>query len=287
MNFVKKLVRASQTNSSLLCVGIDPDPELMPEGVSIVEFGKAIVEATSDLVCTYKFNLAFFEVLGIEGIDAMREIIKCVPDNIPIIGDAKLGDIGNTAKAYAKTIYCTFNFDAATVNPYLGFDSIEPFIQYRDNGVFILCRTSNPGAVDFQSLRCETEVLFQYETERRQRPLFEIVAEKAKLWNLNGNIGLVIGATYPEELRMIRQWYPDMPLLIPGIGAQGGELPSAVRYGVNAKRELAIISSSRQIIYASRGKDFPEAARRVASELRDQMNYYLSTLPTQYPLESA
>ena len=287
MNFVKKLVRASQTNSSLLCVGIDPDPELMPEGVSIVEFGKAIVEATSDLVCTYKFNLAFFEVLGIEGIDAMREIIKCVPDNIPIIGDAKLGDIGNTAKAYAKTIYCTFNFDAATVNPYLGFDSIEPFIQYRDNGVFILCRTSNPGAVDFQSLRCETEVLFQFETERRQRPLFEIVAEKAKLWNLNGNIGLVIGATYPEELRMIRQWYPDMPLLIPGIGAQGGELPSAVRYGVNAKRELAIISSSRQIIYASRGKDFPEAARRVASELRDQMNYYLSTLPTQYPLESA
>ena len=287
MNFVEKLVRASQTNSSLLCVGIDPDPELMPEGVSIVEFGKAIVEATSDLVCTYKFNLAFFEVLGIEGIDAMREIIKCVPDNIPIIGDAKLGDIGNTAKAYAKTIYCTFNFDAATVNPYLGFDSIEPFIQYRDNGVFILCRTSNPGEVDFQSLRCETEVLFQFETERRQRPLFEIVAEKAKLWNLNGNIGLVIGATYPEELRMIRQWYPDMPLLIPGIGAQGGELPSAVRYGVNAKRELAIISSSRQIIYASRGKDFPEAARRVASELRDQMNYYLSTLPTQYTLESA
>lgn len=287
MNFVKKLLTASQTNSSLLCVGLDPDPELMPEGVSVLEFGKAIVEATADLVCSFKFNLAFFEVLGIDGIDAMRQIAKCVPENIPIIGDAKLGDIGNTAKAYAKTIYSTFNFDAATVNPYLGFDSIEPFIQYRDNGVFILCRTSNPGAVDFQSLRCETEVLFQFETERRQRPLFEIVAEKANLWNFNSNIGLVIGATYPEELRMMRQCYPDMPLLIPGIGAQGGELPSAVRYGVNAKREMAIISSSRQIIYASKGKDFPEAARRVASDLRDQINYYLSTLPTQYTLESS
>jgi len=286
MNFVQKLLKASQTNQSLLCVGLDPDPELMPEGISILDFGKSIIEATSDLVCAYKFNLAFFEVLGVEGIEAMRQIVECVPENIPVIGDAKLGDIGNTAKAYAKTIYSTFNFDAATVNPYLGFDSIEPFIQYRENGVFILCRTSNPGAVDFQSLRCETEVLFQFEMERRQRPLFEIVAEKAKLWNQNGNIGLVVGATFPEELRQIRQWYPDMPLLIPGIGAQGGELPSAVRYGVNAKREKAIISSSRQIIYASRGKDFPEAARRVASELREQINYYLSTLPTQYSLEA-
>ncbi len=284
MNFIKKLANATQKNSSLLCVGLDPDPELMPDGVSVFEFGKAIIEATSDLVCAYKLNLAFYEVLEIEGIDAMKRTIKCVPKDIPVIGDAKLGDIGNTAKAYAKTIFSTFNFDAATVSPYLGFDSIEPFIQYRDNGVFILCRTSNPGAVDFQSLRCETEILFNFEMERRQRPLFEIVAEKAKQWNFNGNIGLVIGATYPEELRLIRQSCPDMPLLIPGIGAQGGELPSAIRYGVNAKREKAIISSSRQIIYASREKDFAEAARRVALSLRDQINYYLSTLPTQFHL---
>ena len=156
------------------------------------------------------------------------------------------------------------------MNPYLGFDSIEPFIQYTDKGVFILCRTSNAGALDFQSLRCETEPGY--------RPLFEIVAEKASQWNKYGNIGLVVGATYPEELRLIRQSHPDMPILIPGIGAQGGELESAVRYGVNSKREKAIISSSRQIIYASREKDFAQAARRVASSLRDQINHCLSQL---------
>ena len=284
MNFVDKLNEATRKNSSLLCVGLDPDPELMPDGVSVSEFNTAIIEATSDLVCSYKLNLAFYEVLEIDGIDALKKTITYVPEDIPVIGDAKLGDIGNTAKAYAKTIFSTFHFDAATVSPYLGFDSIEPFVEYRDKGTLILCRTSNPGAVDFQSLRCETELLFDYEMERRQRPLFEIVAEKAKLWNFNDNIGLVIGATYPEELRLIRQSYPEMPLLIPGIGAQGGELPSAVRYGVSAKREKAIISSSRQIIYASREKDFAEAARRVASSLRDQINYYLSTLPTQFHL---
>ncbi len=156
------------------------------------------------------------------------------------------------------------------MNPYLGFDSIEPFIQYRDKGVFILCRTSNAGAVDFQSLRCQVE--------NGHRPLFEIVALKASQWNTQGNIGLVVGATYPEELRLIRQSYPDMPLLIPGIGAQGGNLALTVRYGVDAQGEKAIINSSRQIIYASRGKDFAEAARRAASKLRGQINHHLSEL---------
>ncbi len=286
MSFMKKLKDATQKNSSLLCVGLDPDPELMPPGVSVLDFNRKIIEATADLVCSYKINLAFYEVLELEGMAALRDTIKHMPPDIPVIGDAKLGDIGNTAKAYAKTIYSTFNFDAATVNPYLGFDSIEPFIQYKDKGVFILCRTSNPGAVDFQSLRCETEILFNFEMERRMRPLFEIVAEKAKQWNFNGNIGLVVGATFPEELRLLRQRYPDMPMLIPGIGAQGGELPSAVRYGISAQRDNAIIASSRQIIYASNGPDFPEAARKVASNLRDQINYYLSTIPTQLPLEA-
>ena len=284
MTFVKKLLQATQKNKTLLCVGLDPDPELMPEGVSVFDFNKAIIEATSDLVCAYKLNLAFYEVLEIEGIEAMKQTIRCIPEDIPVIGDAKLGDIGNTAKAYAKTIFSTFNFDATTVSPYLGFDSIEPFVTYQDKGVFILCRTSNPGAVDFQSLRCETEVLFNFDMERRQRPLFEIVAEKANQWNFNNNIGLVIGATYPAELRLIRQSYPEVPILIPGIGAQGGELPSAIRYGVNTSKEKAIISSSRQIIYASKGKDFAEAARQVALELRAQINYYLSNLPTQQPL---
>jgi len=270
MNFTEKLITASRKNKSLLCIGLDPDPELMPDKVGVFEFNKAIVEATSDLVCAYKLNLAFYEVLDIEGLNALKGTIKYIPDDIPIIGDAKRGDIGNTAKAYARAIFSNFNFDAATVNPYLGFDSIEPFIEYSDKGVFILCRTSNAGALDFQSLRLEQQGNY--------RPLFEIVALKASQWNIHGNIGLVVGATYPEELRLIRQSHPDMPLLIPGIGAQGGELASAVRYGVDSQGEKAIISSSRQIIYASPEKDFAQAARRVALSLREQINYNRSTL---------
>jgi orotidine-5'-phosphate decarboxylase len=273
VNFTEKLKKAIQKNSSLLCVGLDPDPALMPEAVSVFEFNKAIIEATSDLVCAYKLNLAFYEVLDIPGMETLKRTIKCVPEDIPVIGDAKLGDIGNTAKFYARTIFSTFNFEAATVNPYLGFDSIEPFIQYPEKGVFILCRTSNRGAADFQDLRCQVE--------GGNRPLFEIVAAKANQWNSNGNIGLVIGATYPEELKLIRQSYPDMPLLIPGVGAQGGDLASVVRYGADAKKEKTIINSSRQIIYASTEKDFAEAARQVATELRNQINFYLSNLPTQ------
>ena len=267
MNFIEKLLNASRKNKSLLCIGLDPDPELMPSQIKVFEFNKAIIEATSDLVCAYKLNLAFYEALGDEGLNALKGTIKYMPSNIPIIGDAKRGDIGNTAKAYAKTILANLGFDATTVNPYLGFDSIEPFIQYTDKGVFILCRTSNAGAADFQSLRCETELGY--------RPLFELVALKASQWNTHGNIGLVIGATYPEELRLIRQAHPDMPLLIPGIGAQGGDIALAVRYGVDAQGERAILNSSRQIIYASRERDFAPAARRVASELREQINHCL------------
>ncbi len=278
MNFIDKLTNTTRKNKSLLCVGLDPDSELMPEKVSIFEFNKAIIDATSDLVCAYKPNFAFYEALGNEGLDALKRTVDYIPQDIPAIADAKRGDIGNTAKAYARAIFSHFNFDAATVSPYLGFDSVEPFLQHRDKGVFILCRTSNASAVDFQALRCEVE--------SGHRPLFEIVALKASQWNAHGNIGLVIGATYPEELRLIRQNYPDMPLLIPGIGAQGGDLASTVRYGVDAQGEKAIINSSRQIIYASREKDFAEAARQAASELREQINYYLSTLPTQSSLEA-
>jgi len=268
VNFIEKLTNATRKNKTLLCVGLDPDPKRMPENVGIFEFNKAIIDATSDLVCAYKPNLAFYEALGSGGLNALKQTVKYIPNHIPVIGDAKRGDIGNTAKAYARSIFDNFNFDATTVSPYLGFDSVEPFIQYQDKGIFILCRTSNTGAVDFQSLRCETE--------HGYRPLFEIVALKASEWNTYGNIGLVVGATYPEELRLIRQSHPDMPLLIPGIGAQGGDLASVVRYGVNAQGEKAIINSSRGIIYASPGKDFAQAARLAASSLRDQINNYLS-----------
>lgn len=270
MNFIEKLTSATRKNKSLLCVGLDSDPGLIPEGLGVLEFNKAIIDATSDLVCAYKPNFAFYEALGAEGFDALKRTVDYIPEDIPVIADAKRGDIGNTAKAYARALFDILNFDATTVNPYLGFDSVEPFIQYHDKGIFILCRTSNAGAVDFQALRCEVE--------NGHRPLFEIVALKASQWNTHGNIGLVVGATYPEELRLIRQSHPDMPLLIPGIGAQGGDLASTVCYGVDTQGEKAIINSSRQIIYASREKDFAEAARRAATELRDQINHHLSTL---------
>ena len=270
MNFVEKLTGAVRKNKSLLCIGLDPDPGLMPDKTGVFEFNKAIIDYTSHLVCAYKPNLAFYEALGTGGLDTLKRTVDYIPENIPVIADAKRNDIGNTAKAYAKAIFSHFNFDATTVNPYLGFDSIEPFIQYHDKGVFILCRTSNAGAADFQSLPCEVE--------NGHRPLFEIVALRASQWNTHGNIGLVVGATYPEELRLIRQSHPDMLFLIPGIGAQGADLALTVHYGVDAQGEKAIINSSRQIIYASPGKDFAEAAQRAAVTLRDQINHHLSTL---------
>jgi orotidine-5'-phosphate decarboxylase len=269
VSFLEKLLEASRKNRSLLCIGLDPDPGLMPEKISVLEFNRAIIEATADLVCAYKLNLAFYEALDRGGVDTLRQTIKDIPEDIPVIGDAKRGDIGNTAKAYARAIFTNLNCDATTVSPYLGFDSVVPFIEYRDRGVFILCRTSNPGARDFQSLRFT-------EAGSGPRQLFEIVAQKASEWNTYGNIGLVVGATYPEELRLIREAHPDMPLLIPGIGAQGGDLALAVRYGVDAQGERAIINSSRQVIYASREKDFAQAARRVALSLRDQINHHIS-----------
>ncbi|MDO8688097.1 MAG: orotidine-5'-phosphate decarboxylase, partial [Dehalococcoidales bacterium] len=264
MNFIEKLTNAVRQNKSLLCVGLDPDPAMMPAKTGIFEFNKAIIDATADLVCAYKPNFAFYETRGAEGFEALKSTVDYIPENIPVIADAKRGDIGNTAKAYAEAIFTYFKFDASTVSPYLGFDSLEPFIQYHDKGILILCRTSNPGAVDFQSLLCEVD--------NKKRPLFEIVALKASQWNKHGNIGLVVGATYPEELRLIRQNHPDMPLLIPGIGAQGGDLTLTIRYGVDARGEKAIINSSRHIISASRGKDFAVAARQAATTLRNQIN---------------
>ncbi|OGO18755.1 MAG: orotidine 5'-phosphate decarboxylase [Chloroflexi bacterium RBG_16_50_11] len=268
MNFIEKLAQASQKNQSLLCVGLDTDPALMPEKIGVFEFNKAIIDATADLVCAYKPNIAFYEAMGNDGLDALKKTRDYVPKDIPVIIDAKRGDIGNTAKAYAKSLFEHFNFDAMTASPYLGYDSLEPFIEYRYHGVFILCRTSNAGAVDFQSLYVETD--------SGRKMLFEAVAEKVNEWNRYGNLGLVVGATYPEELKLIRKRYPEMPLLIPGVGAQGGELEQVVRYGADAGRQRTIINSSRQILYASKGKDFAVAARNAAKELRDHINNFLA-----------
>ncbi|MCK5433690.1 MAG: orotidine-5'-phosphate decarboxylase [Dehalococcoidales bacterium] len=264
MNFVHKLTTATRQNDSLLCIGLDPDVKLMPAKVGILEFNREIIAATRDLVCAYKLNLAFYEALGAEGCDIMKATLESIPDNIPVIADGKRGDIGNTSKAYATGLFDVLGFDAATVNPYMGYDSLEPFIDYWDKGIFVVCRTSNPGSADFQMVSCQVDG----QTYR----LFELVAARAAEWNKYGNIGLVVGATYPEEIRDIRVNYPSLPLLIPGIGAQGGDLALTVKYGVNRNGGGAIINSSRQIIFASLGGDFAEAARREALALRDRVN---------------
>ena len=269
MDFTEKLLAASRKNKSLLCVGLDPDPALMPD-VDVVEWGRQIIGATKDLVCAYKPNFAFYEALGTDGLTKLEQTLHHIPSAIPVIGDAKRGDIGNTARKYAHAIFDVFGFDAATVNPYLGLDSVQPFTDYANKGVFILCHTSNPSALDFQDIACQANSVSKKHT------LFEIVAMKASEWNINQNIGLVVGATRPTPLKRIRELCPDMPLLIPGIGAQKGGLASAVRFGVDGNNEKAIITSSRQVIYASRGKDFPSAARLAASKLRARINQYLA-----------
>ena len=225
MNFEEKLLSLARENQSLLCIGLGPDPSLMAVP-DVYQFNKEIIDATSDLVCAYKPNLAFYEALGLEGLRALVKTLDSIPDHIPVIADGKRGDIGNTARAYAKALFEVLGFDAATVNPYLGYDSLEPFLDYTDRGIFILCRTSNPGARDIQELDCGG------------KPLFERVAEIARGWNLHHNVGLVVGATAPEELRRVRQLCPDMPFLIPGIGPQGGDLEASVKAGTDSHGEI-------------------------------------------------
>ena len=266
--FIDKLRCAARANDSLLCIGLDPDPERLPEGVSISGFNRAIIEATSDLVCAYKPNIAFYEQFGIDGLRALEATVAAVPAGIPVIVDAKRGDIGNTARAYAKALFETWGFDAATVNPYLGGDSLEPFLDYGEKGVFVLCRTSNPGSSDVQALLTMTS------PGGAPMPLYQRVALMAIEWNGRGNAGLLVGATQADELRWVREHCPSMPLLIPGVGAQGGDLAAAVRAGVDANGELAIINSSREVLYAFRedgAGGFAEAARRAAVRVRDRM----------------
>ncbi|MDY6911574.1 MAG: orotidine-5'-phosphate decarboxylase [Chloroflexota bacterium] len=269
MNFEEKLLTASRKNKSLLCVGLDPDPALMPD-VDVVEFGRQIIEATKDLVCAYKPNFAFYEALGVDGLAKLDQTMRYVPVNIPTIADAKRGDIGNTARKYAHAIFDVFGFDAATVNPYMGLDAIQPFADYENKGTFILCHTSNASAADFQKIECQTD------HDSHSHSLFELVAMKTTEWNAHQNLGLVIGATNPRPLKRIRELCPDMPLLIPGTGAQRGNLASAIRNGIDSHGEKAIIASSRQIIYASRGRDFPSATRLEASKLRTRINQFLA-----------
>lgn len=266
MSFIHKLQNSCQKNKSYLCVGLDPDPRLMPPDTNTKEFILRIVESTSDLVCAYKINFAFFEAMGESGFQNLKYARDSIPGNIPVIADAKRADIGNTSRGYAEAIFGIMGFDAVTVNPYMGYDSILPFISYTDRGVFVLCRTSNPGASDFQDL-CATN-------GDQTLPLYQMVSIKAREWNQHGNIGLVVGATWPEEIKIIRKQNPEMPLLIPGVGAQGGCIDLVSKYAIGPDGKMGIINSSRSIIHASAGKDYDTAARLKAEELRNQINLY-------------
>ena len=263
--FLERLQVAAESHSSLLCIGLDPDPERMPVK-DVFQFNRAIIDATSDLVCAYKPNLAFYEALGLEGLKALDRTVQHmreVTGNVPIIGDAKRGDIGTSMNAYCKAMFDVWGVDAMTVNPYMGEDAVVP-LTYEDKGVFALCRTSNKSAGDFQDIRAPFE--------GEDRPLYQHVALKCRRWNTTGNVGLVVGATYPQELSGLRELCPDMVFLIPGVGAQGGSLEDAVRFGTDSRGRLAIINSSRQVLYASEGHDFADAARQEAIRLRDEIN---------------
>lgn len=265
MTFSEKLLQAQRAANSLLCVGLDPDLARIPQHLlrssnPVLEFNRQLVEATKDLVCAYKLNLAFYEALGEVGWRTIKETLAAIPQHVITIADGKRGDIDNTAAVYARSLYDEFGFDASTVNPYMGFDSVEPFLRREDRGAFILALTSNPGAMDFEYLRV------------KGKPLYEHVVTKVKRWNVKNNCGLVVGATRPKELQRIRSLAPDMPMLIPGVGTQGGDLAAAVRYGCDSDGMLAIINSSRAIIYKSKDEDFAEAARSVALKLCHEIN---------------
>lgn len=271
MTFADRLRRAQIKPQSLLCIGLDPDVRKLPRDIRtardpIFEFNRHIIQATEDLVCAYKFNLAFYDSLGRQGLRSLERTLAIIPPGIITIGDAKRGDIGNTAEMYARQMFEQLGFSATTVSPYMGTDSVEPFLRDTRRGAFILALTSNPGARDFQYLRVNG------------RPLYECVVERARSWNVRGNCGLVVGATRPMHLRRIRRLVPHMPLLIPGIGAQGGDVQLAVRYGCDATGLMAVINASRSIIYASRGRNFVEAVRAAAGALRDEVNRYRAAL---------
>ena len=266
IKFSERIESAVRKNNSLVCVGLDPDANQMPSHVSnVVEFNKAIIDATKDQVCAYKPNSAFYESLGVPGIEHLKETcdyIKETAPDIPIILDYKRADIGNTNQGYISHAFDYLNADAVTVHPYMGGEALKPFLARSEKGIIVLCRTSNPGAGEFQDLQVGDKKVYQ------------IVAEKVKNdWNANGNCALVVGATYPEELAEIRLLVgDDMPILVPGIGAQGGDIEKTVRAGINKKGEGIIVNSARGIIYASQRQDFAEAARQATIDLRDKIN---------------
>ena len=281
-NFTARLRAACDAAQSLVCVGLDVDPAALPIA-DAAEFNRAIVDATADLVCAYKPNLAFYEAMGMDGMRALETTLAHIRQEAPraiIIGDGKRGDIGSTAVAYARAMFEVWGFDAVTLNPWGGMDTLAPWLDDPQRGGFVWCRGSNPGAADLQDLTVGAA------DGGAAEPVYLHLARRVQTYAGSGNLGLVVGATVPAQLAAVRRVCPNLPLLIPGIGAQGGDLEATVRNGVDAAGRNAIISSSRGIIYASRGPDYAEAARRATANLRDSINATLDGMGLGWPAES-
>ena len=274
MTFLDMLRGAERQNRSLLCVGLDPDPARFPSKLKgdagrIYDFCAAIVEATADTAIAFKPQIAYFAAYRAEDqLERLMEYMRRTAPQVPVILDAKRGDIGSTAQQYAIEAFERYGADAVTLSPFMGFDSVQPYLQYHGKGAFLLCRTSNPGGDDLQNQRLASvegaPLLYEHVARLAQGP-----------WNLNGQLGLVVGATYPAEIERVREIAPTLPLLIPGVGAQGGDAMATVRAGLRVQGDTTtgpiIVNSSRAILYASDGDDFAAAARRVALKTRDEL----------------
>jgi len=265
MQQIQKLANIQAKNNSIISLGLDLDVKKMPNDFTgsikkMFDYVHRVIDATSDKVCAYKPNIAFYERFGADGLSLLKQIVHRVPDDIPVIVDCKRGDIGNTASHYAAAMFDWLGADWVTLNPYMGYDSLRPFIEYKEKGVFVLCLTSNTGSKDFQHLTAEG------------LPLYRHVAEKVKYWDKDSNCGLVVGATQPEELKEIRNVAGDMPILIPGVGAQGGDLETAALYGTANFSKPALINVSRSVLFASQEMDFAQRAREELAKLNDAVN---------------
>ena len=282
----REMLEAQWSRGNFVCVGLDSEFEKIPESAhedgnetdlsvanTIVAFNRAIVEATKDIVCAYKPNVAFYEAQGAEGIKALQRTIfdiHFIAPDVPVILDAKRADIGNTNAGYVRMAFEYLRADAITVHPYLGHEALQPFLDCKDKGVFVLCLTSNPGSCEFQCMDVAGDTV-----PGSYMPLHKYVAHRvANYWNKNGNCGVVVGATHPEELSEVRGRALGMPILIPGVGAQGGDVEKTVRAGMDGRKQGIIINSSRGIIFASKGPDFAEAARRETEKLHNLINQY-------------
>ena len=257
-----KLVELIRSRKSFLCVGLDTDPSKLPAGVSALEFNKAIIDATREFAVAYKPNLAFYEAMGREGWDILKETVAYIGNEHFTIADAKRGDIGNTSSYYAKAFFETYGFDSITVAPYMGKDSVSPFLQFQDKWAIVLALTSNEGSKDFQTQKIGEEYLF------------EKVLRDAASWGTDENTMFVVGATKAESLAQIRQIIPNHFLLVPGVGAQGGSLQDVVKYGMNSEVGL-LVNASRSILYASSGADYASAAAAAAKMMQEEMAVYL------------